>query len=180
MAAALTDGPLTPRAASLRVLETRSCPVNGRGQCPPAVRRWINISDNGDFIAIPRGLPRYFDGLTPISPLQSECSTCTRWRVTSPAPLRQLPSLRFSIVIRLPTPLTANDDHFSSVRTVVASPCGAHVITRPRPTPTAVFPVQTPIHIVIVCLTSEEVRSDAEKNVICAVSTERCAVKYTS
>ncbi|MBA2324343.1 MAG: hypothetical protein H0V92_10150, partial [Pseudonocardiales bacterium] len=38
-------------------------PIGGKGQRPPGVRRWINIADPGDFIAIPRGLPDYFDGI---------------------------------------------------------------------------------------------------------------------
>jgi hypothetical protein len=27
------------------------------------VRRWINIADPGDLIAVPRGLPRFFKGI---------------------------------------------------------------------------------------------------------------------
>jgi pimeloyl-ACP methyl ester carboxylesterase len=38
-------------------------PTNGRGQRPPGVRRWINIADPGDIIAIPRGLARSFYGI---------------------------------------------------------------------------------------------------------------------
>jgi pimeloyl-ACP methyl ester carboxylesterase len=38
-------------------------PTNGKGSRPPSVRRWINIADPGDFIAIPRGLAPYFDGI---------------------------------------------------------------------------------------------------------------------
>lgn len=38
-------------------------PTNGKGRRPPGVRRWINIADPGDLIAIPRGLAPYFDGI---------------------------------------------------------------------------------------------------------------------
>lgn len=38
-------------------------PTNGKGHRPPGVRRWINIADPGDFIAIPRGLAPHFDGI---------------------------------------------------------------------------------------------------------------------
>lgn len=38
-------------------------PEHGKGRRPPGVRRWINIADPGDFIAIPRGLARFFDGI---------------------------------------------------------------------------------------------------------------------
>jgi pimeloyl-ACP methyl ester carboxylesterase len=38
-------------------------PTNGKGRRPPGVRRWINIADPGDFIAIPRGLAPYFGGI---------------------------------------------------------------------------------------------------------------------
>ncbi len=38
-------------------------PTNGKGSRPPGVRRWINIADPGDFIAIPRGLAPHFDGI---------------------------------------------------------------------------------------------------------------------
>ena len=38
-------------------------PSNGRGVRPPGVRRWINIADPGDVIAVPRGLTHYFDGV---------------------------------------------------------------------------------------------------------------------
>ncbi len=38
-------------------------PTNGKGRRPPGVRRWINIADPGDFIAIPRGLAPSFDGI---------------------------------------------------------------------------------------------------------------------
>ena len=38
-------------------------PPNGKGRRPPGVRRWINIADPGDFIAIPCGLAPYFDGI---------------------------------------------------------------------------------------------------------------------
>jgi hypothetical protein len=38
-------------------------PVAGRGQRPPGVRRWINIADPGDIIAIPRGLAGSFAGI---------------------------------------------------------------------------------------------------------------------
>ncbi|MGH3934056.1 MAG: serine peptidase [Pseudonocardiaceae bacterium] len=37
--------------------------TNGKGSRPPGVRRWINIADPGDFIAVPRGLAPYFHGI---------------------------------------------------------------------------------------------------------------------
>lgn len=39
-------------------------PDNGYGCRPPRVRSWINISDPGDFIAIPRQLTGRFNGVT--------------------------------------------------------------------------------------------------------------------
>lgn len=38
-------------------------PEHGKGHRPPGVRRWINIADPGDFIAIPHSLARYFQGI---------------------------------------------------------------------------------------------------------------------
>lgn len=38
-------------------------PVAGKGRRPPGVRRWVNIADPGDIVAVPRGLARYFDGV---------------------------------------------------------------------------------------------------------------------
>lgn len=38
-------------------------PERGMGRRPPGTRRWINIADPGDLIAIPRGLAHHFDGL---------------------------------------------------------------------------------------------------------------------
>jgi len=38
-------------------------PSKGRGQRPPWVRHWVNVSDSGDFVAIPRKLSDYFDGV---------------------------------------------------------------------------------------------------------------------
>lgn len=38
-------------------------PINGKGQRPPGVRRWINIADPGDIIAVPRKLANYFNGI---------------------------------------------------------------------------------------------------------------------
>jgi hypothetical protein len=39
-------------------------PRNGRGSRPSGVRRWVNIADRGDLIAIPRrGLPKSFHGV---------------------------------------------------------------------------------------------------------------------
>lgn len=38
-------------------------PNNGKGQRPPGVRRWINIADPGDIIAVPRSLAGFFDGM---------------------------------------------------------------------------------------------------------------------
>ncbi|MET9735930.1 serine peptidase [Streptomyces sp. NPDC006458] len=34
-----------------------------KGQRPPKVRRWVNIADVGDIVAIPRDLPRLFPGI---------------------------------------------------------------------------------------------------------------------
>ncbi|MFD4620814.1 hypothetical protein [Streptomyces sp. NPDC058475] len=39
-------------------------PSKGRGTKPPSVRRWVNIADVGDFVAIPKGeLARVFSGV---------------------------------------------------------------------------------------------------------------------
>jgi len=38
-------------------------PIDGTRQRPPGARRWINIADPGDFIAIPRRLADWFDGI---------------------------------------------------------------------------------------------------------------------
>lgn len=39
-------------------------PVAGRGHRPPGVRRWVNIADPGDLVALPRsGLAGCFDGV---------------------------------------------------------------------------------------------------------------------
>jgi len=38
-------------------------PIGRTRRRPPGVRRWINIADPGDFIAIPRGLAGWFDGV---------------------------------------------------------------------------------------------------------------------
>ncbi|HZD14670.1 MAG TPA: serine peptidase, partial [Pseudonocardiaceae bacterium] len=38
-------------------------PEHRKGQRPPGVRRWINIAEPGDVIAIPRRLTRFFDGI---------------------------------------------------------------------------------------------------------------------
>lgn len=53
--------------------------ANGKGHRPPGVRRWINIADPGDIIAIPRGLASYFHGIdadlpTPIGVFNSHKS----------------------------------------------------------------------------------------------------------
>jgi hypothetical protein len=37
---------------------------HGTGQRPPKVRRWINIADTGDLVAVPRPLHVRFDGLS--------------------------------------------------------------------------------------------------------------------
>ncbi|MEW5531902.1 serine peptidase [Streptomyces virginiae] len=39
-------------------------PLEGRGTRPPGVRRWVDIADVGDFVAIPKGaLARVFEGV---------------------------------------------------------------------------------------------------------------------
>jgi hypothetical protein len=38
-------------------------PTDGRGQRPPGVRRWINIADPGDIVAVPRCLAASFTGI---------------------------------------------------------------------------------------------------------------------
>jgi hypothetical protein len=38
-------------------------PTDAMGSRPPGVRRWINIADPGDIIAIPRGLAGFFHGI---------------------------------------------------------------------------------------------------------------------
>ena len=42
----------------------RPTPADGAGHRPPGVQRWINITDPGDFIAIPRQLGTYFEGVS--------------------------------------------------------------------------------------------------------------------
>jgi hypothetical protein len=41
----------------------RPAPVGGRGARPPGVRKWINIADPADLVALPRGLSNHFDGV---------------------------------------------------------------------------------------------------------------------
>ena len=39
-------------------------PLNGRGQRPPGVRRWVNLADPGDIVAVPPGgVEAKFDGV---------------------------------------------------------------------------------------------------------------------
>ena len=38
-------------------------PADRKGARPPGVRRWINIADPGDVIAVPRGLAASFTGI---------------------------------------------------------------------------------------------------------------------
>ena len=38
-------------------------PENGRGDRPPGVRRWINVADHGDPVAVPPGLRSRFSGV---------------------------------------------------------------------------------------------------------------------
>ncbi|MEV4091208.1 hypothetical protein [Streptosporangium saharense] len=38
-------------------------PINGRGKKPPSVRRWVNIADKDDIVAIPAELRRSFTGI---------------------------------------------------------------------------------------------------------------------
>ncbi|UMP00088.1 GPI inositol-deacylase [Amycolatopsis sp. EV170708-02-1] len=38
-------------------------PDNGQGSRPPGVRRWINVADSGDIVAVPHGLPERFTGI---------------------------------------------------------------------------------------------------------------------
>ncbi|WP_382465160.1 hypothetical protein ACFIN9_10465 [Streptomyces noursei] len=35
-------------------------PVDHTGQCPAGVRRWVNLCDHGDIVAVPRPLKQYF------------------------------------------------------------------------------------------------------------------------
>jgi hypothetical protein len=58
----------------------RPAPEAGKGCRPPGARRWINIADPGDFIAIPAGLAHHFDGIdtdltTPIGVFKSHKAT---------------------------------------------------------------------------------------------------------
>ncbi|MGW6457817.1 hypothetical protein ACWF94_18215, partial [Streptomyces sp. NPDC055078] len=40
-------------------------PLDGRGARPPSVRRWVNVSDPGDLVAIPAGgIARGFRGVS--------------------------------------------------------------------------------------------------------------------
>lgn len=38
-------------------------PVDGRGRKPPGVRKWVNFSDVGDAVAVPKNLAKYFEGV---------------------------------------------------------------------------------------------------------------------
>lgn len=38
-------------------------PIAGHGERPPRVRRWVNIADPADLVALPRGLATYFYGV---------------------------------------------------------------------------------------------------------------------
>ncbi|WP_156664389.1 hypothetical protein [Mycobacterium sp. 852002-51613_SCH5001154] len=38
-------------------------PTDGRGHRPPGVRRWVNVADTADLVALPRHLDRYFNGV---------------------------------------------------------------------------------------------------------------------
>ena len=50
-----------PHAVFPRLVPT---PIDGLGSCPPNVRRWVNIADTGDLIAIPPGgVPLRFTGV---------------------------------------------------------------------------------------------------------------------
>lgn len=49
-----------PRAVFERLLPA---PLHARGSRPPGVRRWVNIADPGDPVAIPPGLGHFFDGV---------------------------------------------------------------------------------------------------------------------
>jgi pimeloyl-ACP methyl ester carboxylesterase len=55
--------PLAMRKVVYERLEPQ--PLWGKGARPPGVRDWANVSDRGDFVAVPRGaLPMRFDGVT--------------------------------------------------------------------------------------------------------------------
>ena len=41
----------------------RPAPRGGRGARPPGVRRWLNIADRGDVVAVPRWLSQQFTGV---------------------------------------------------------------------------------------------------------------------
>jgi len=41
-------------------------PIDGKGRRPPGVRRWANLADVGDLVALPaHGMPRHFHGIDP-------------------------------------------------------------------------------------------------------------------
>jgi hypothetical protein len=44
-------------------------PVDGRGGRPPGVRRWVNLADVGDLVAVPRDLSDRFAGVEQGSPV---------------------------------------------------------------------------------------------------------------
>jgi pimeloyl-ACP methyl ester carboxylesterase len=55
-------------------------PINGKGRRPPGVRRWINISDPADLVAIPAGLANHFhhvdaDLVVPAGPMFTHAAT---------------------------------------------------------------------------------------------------------
>jgi hypothetical protein len=61
-------------------------PEDGKRHRPPGVRRWINMADPGDFIAVPAGLAHYFAAIdthltTPIGVFDT-----TRSPATCPVP----------------------------------------------------------------------------------------------
>ncbi|MPY63374.1 hypothetical protein [Streptomyces spongiae] len=58
-------------------------PFTGTGERPPGVRRWVNLSDHGDIVAVPRPLKQRFP--TPPDPRVGDHAPCrARFRTAAP------------------------------------------------------------------------------------------------
>ncbi|WP_214321958.1 hypothetical protein [Nonomuraea sediminis] len=47
----------------------RPAPLDGKGARPPGVRRWVNVADRGDLVAVPKQLETRFDGVEQEKPV---------------------------------------------------------------------------------------------------------------
>lgn len=47
----------------------RPAPLDGKGARPPGVRRWVNVADRGDLVAVPKQLDTRFDGVEQEKPV---------------------------------------------------------------------------------------------------------------